>query len=78
MPIYDYRCNDCGTTYDIFHKVREVQEDVVCPTCHSTHHTRLLSAPHVAMGGGTSPTSADVSPSSCETGACCGGACGME
>ncbi|MER3525254.1 MAG: FmdB family transcriptional regulator [Ignavibacteria bacterium] len=78
MPIYDYRCNDCGTTYDIFHKVREVPDDVVCPTCQSTNHTRLLSASHVAISGVTSSTSTDLGPSSCDSGACCGGACGLE
>jgi putative FmdB family regulatory protein len=50
MPIYDYKCNDCYKTYDVFHKVREVVEDVVCPTCGSAKHTRLLSAPSFSMG----------------------------
>ena len=31
MPIYDYRCNDDGSTYDVFHKVREIEEDIICP-----------------------------------------------
>jgi len=74
MPIYDYRCDDCGKTYDVFHKVREVVDDVVCPSCESKNHTRLLSAPNVAMG---SSPSADFAPS-CTTGGCCGGgACEM-
>jgi putative FmdB family regulatory protein len=74
MPTYDYRCNDCGSTYDVFHKVREVVEDVVCPSCESARHTRLLSAPNVAVGG---KTGMDLSSApSCEaTGGCCGGAC---
>ncbi|MCK5572514.1 MAG: zinc ribbon domain-containing protein [Bacteroidetes bacterium] len=67
MPIYDYQCNDCGKTYDIFHKVREIAEDVVCPSCGSAQHTRLLSAPGFSMGGRTVP----VAP------ACCGGSCGL-
>lgn len=77
MPTYDYRCNECGSTYDVFHKVREIEEDVVCPTCGSAKHTRLLSAPNVAVGGGR--TSMDFSSdSSCDTGGCCGGgSCGV-
>jgi len=71
MPIYDYKCNDCGKTYDVFHKVREVVEDVVCPTCGSAKHTRLLSAPSFSMG-----SQPDVP--SCQTGGCCsGGSCGL-
>jgi putative FmdB family regulatory protein len=72
MPIYDYQCNDCRANYDVFHKVREVVEDVVCPSCGSTRHTRLISAPNVAVSSG--PGSA---PSSCAEnfgGSCCGGA----
>lgn len=78
MPIYDYRCNDCGTTYDIFHKVREVIEDVICPSCQSPNHTRLLSAPNVSMSGRTTSASAETFSSSCDTGGCCGGACGVD
>ena len=71
MPIYDYKCNECGKTYDIFHKVREVAEDVVCPRCGSVKHTRLLSAPSFNMG-----SQPDAPP--CATGGCCsGGSCGL-
>ena len=70
MPIYDYRCDGCGSTYDVFHKVREVVEDVVCPECGSAEHTRLLSAPSISMGG------KEEIPA-CTTGGCCGGSCGL-
>ena len=75
MPIYDYKCASCGTTYDVFHKVREVIEDVVCPSCESPDHVRLLSAPNVAVGHGTP---AHVVPSCSSGGGCCGGACGLD
>jgi putative FmdB family regulatory protein len=70
MPIYDYKCNDCGRTYDVFHKVREVVDDVVCPSCESKKHTRLLSAPNVSMAGSSTP---DFAPSCSTGGGCCGG-----
>lgn len=75
MPIYDYRCEECGKTYDVFHKVREVIEDVVCPSCGSARHTRLLSAPSFSMGSSTGSGPSDVPP--CTTGGCCGGSCGL-
>jgi putative FmdB family regulatory protein len=75
MPIYDYRCDECGKTYDVYHKVREVEDDVICPSCESKKHTRLLSAPNVSMGG-SSASSADFAPS-CPNGGCCGGSCDM-
>ncbi len=77
MPIYDYRCNDCGTTYDVFHKVREVREDIICPSCRSTNHTRLLSAPNVSVSGRSASSTTESFPSSCDTDGCCGGACGV-
>lgn len=78
MPIYDYKCNECGKTYDIFHKVREVIEDVLCPSCGATDHTRLISAPSVSMGAkgsGMSFGGHDAPP--CADGGCCTGSCGL-
>lgn len=71
MPIYDYQCKECGKTYDIFHKVREIVEDVMCPACGSPRHTRLLSAPSFSMG-----SQKDQTPP-CGDGSCCGGSCGL-
>ncbi|MBI3111911.1 MAG: zinc ribbon domain-containing protein [Ignavibacteriales bacterium] len=77
MPIYDYRCNTCGKTYDVYHKVREVLSDVSCPSCNSPEHTRLMSVPAPAMAmSGSSPSS--LPSSSCDTGGCCGGSCGIQ
>lgn len=77
MPTFDYQCSNCKKTYDVFHKVREVEEDVVCPHCSSTKHVRLLSAPAISMNGlSASGFSSDPAPS-CSDGSCCGGACGM-
>ncbi|MEK9136599.1 MAG: zinc ribbon domain-containing protein [Bacteroidota bacterium] len=75
MPIYDYKCNDCKTTYDVFHKVREVIDDVVCPSCESKNHTRLLSVPNVSMSGIRSTADFSPAPTCDSPGGCCGGAC---
>jgi len=77
MPIYDYQCSDCGKTYDVFHKVREVKEDVVCPNCDSTAHVRLISAPSFSMNGSSAGSYSSESAPSCTDGACCSGACGV-
>jgi putative FmdB family regulatory protein len=73
MPIYDYKCTDCGSTYDVFHKVREIEEDIICPQCNSTKHVRLISAPSISMKGSSAP---EPMPS-CSDGSCCGGSCGL-
>ena len=70
MPVYDYRCDTCGKSYDVFHKVREVVEDIVCPSCGSQKHTRLISASTFSMG-------VKERDSGCSDGSCCGGSCGL-
>jgi putative FmdB family regulatory protein len=77
MPVYDYQCKECDKKYDVFHKGQEIKEDVVCPSCGSLHHKKLMSVPIVSIG--TISSGADYSgASSCETGGCCGGgACGL-
>jgi putative FmdB family regulatory protein len=77
MPIYDYKCSDCGKTYDVFHKVREIKEDVVCPTCNSTVHVRLISAPSFSMNGSSGSGYSSEAAPSCADGSCCAGACGV-
>jgi putative FmdB family regulatory protein len=70
MPIYDYRCDACGMTYDVLHKGREVAEDVRCPSCGSLQHTRLISAPSINVKG------AQATPP-CGDSSCCGGSCSL-
>lgn len=74
MPIFDYQCSDCAKIYDVFHKGKELVEDIVCPSCGATSYKKLISAPMVSMG---SSGSSESSYSSCETGSCCGGSCGL-
>jgi putative FmdB family regulatory protein len=76
MPVFDYKCTGCARTYDVFHKVREVIDDVVCPRCGSPDHKRLLSVPSVAIAGKSSTDSETSSPCG-EGGGCCGGSCDL-
>jgi|WetSurMetagenome_2_1015567.scaffolds.fasta_scaffold26989_4 putative FmdB family regulatory protein len=79
MPIYDYQCVECGSTYDVFHKGREVLEDIVCPSCGSLKHQRLIGLPNVGVSTGRSSTPYPSPPPGCDGGAggCCGGSCGL-
>ena len=75
MPIFDYQCGDCGKIYDVFHKGKELVEDIVCPSCGALDYKKLISAPMVSIGSSSSPEGS-CSPS-CDTGTCCGGSCGI-
>jgi putative FmdB family regulatory protein len=75
MPVYDYRCKNCDTTYDVYFKGREDKSIVVCPKCKSQEHVKLMSVPSVSVSEKN-----ECSPERCEStgGQCCGGGmCGM-
>ncbi|MDQ1266660.1 MAG: Zinc ribbon protein [Bacteroidota bacterium] len=72
MPTFNYKCLDCGTKYEVFHKVKEVKEEVICPQCHSDSEAKLISAPNI---GGFSKGGYDMPMPSCASGACQSGAC---
>lgn len=45
MPIYEYRCENCRRRVALFWRTYAAAEESqpVCPRCHSTHLTRLVS-----------------------------------
>lgn len=45
MPIYEYRCEDCRRRVALFWRTYSAaaESQPVCPRCHSTHLTRLVS-----------------------------------
>jgi putative FmdB family regulatory protein len=77
MPVYDYRCTDCNKTYDIYHKAQEVKEDVICPSCGSTNHKKLMSVTQVSMGGDSGCSDGSCNPYGGGGGGCASGMCGL-
>jgi putative FmdB family regulatory protein len=51
MPIYEYKCNECGKVLEVLHKSLQAVESVKCSNCGSEDLTRLISAANVYMGG---------------------------
>jgi putative FmdB family regulatory protein len=33
MPIYEYRCNDCGNRFEILQRLGQGADGVHCPSC---------------------------------------------
>ncbi|MFT7224235.1 MAG: putative FmdB family regulatory protein [Cellvibrionaceae bacterium] len=50
MPIYEYRCNDCGHQLDALQKM---SDDVLidCPECHKPTLVKIISAPAFRLSG---------------------------
>lgn len=55
MPIYEYRCAQCGEVFQrLFRSLQEVQgAEVQCPACGAADVQRLFSAPAVHVAGAT-------------------------
>lgn len=44
MPLYEYRCENCGKQFEATQSIHFRPEDTVCPHCQGQNATRLLSA----------------------------------
>ncbi len=66
MPIFEYKCKECNTKYEVLHKSAENKDDVFCPECKSPKHEKLLSV-----------FSSSNSSSSSDFGGCSTGSCGI-
>jgi len=53
MPIYEYRCSNCGAEVELL--LRSAEAEPVCPQCGSPRLERLISAVNVVSGRTTRP-----------------------
>lgn len=60
MPIFDYRCADCGQTFELFVQTSTVAE---CPKCHGQRLDKLLS--RFAVGGQAAAAAPACMPGPC-------------
>ena len=44
MPIYEFKCKECGHEFEVIMRASANKEDVVCPKCHAKNQDRLMSA----------------------------------
>lgn len=48
MPLYDYKCSECGHTHEEFYRI--TSEPVqVCPKCNRQTYQRQVSLPHTDL-----------------------------
>lgn len=76
MPIYEYKCNDCGSQFEkLVRRTSDVPE-IECPSCGQKHLTQELSTFSARANGASKAAEAPVCPGS---GRPCGnpGMCGM-
>ncbi|MBI5281488.1 MAG: zinc ribbon domain-containing protein [Candidatus Solibacter usitatus] len=52
MPMYEYRCTECGKQYEQLRRMTEADTGLMCPQCGSPEVQRQISA--CSIGGGAS------------------------
>jgi putative FmdB family regulatory protein len=72
MPIYEYKCDDCGSVSEILVRNTQNPAAVVCSECQSANVSRLVSVPGAVMTKGSSKASVDVPPINCPNMNTCG------
>jgi putative FmdB family regulatory protein len=61
MPIYEYRCQQCGRTFQKLQRVGAGAGDVRCPHCGAAEVERQLSTfASTSTGGASASTAAGV------------------
>ncbi|MFQ5854616.1 MAG: zinc ribbon domain-containing protein [Anaerolineae bacterium] len=72
MPIYEYHCPDCDTTFEQRRMFSQADDPLSCPQCESPNTERLLSRFMISVDRGNGSATA----ASMEGGGCpCGGTC---
>jgi len=72
MPIYEFKCQDCGAEFEVFLKNKEELSEVKCKACGSKNIKRLMSVVNSIIGdsGSSSDKPRITETHSCPTGTC--------
>jgi putative FmdB family regulatory protein len=76
MPIYEYRCQECGTKFEKLVRRAEDVPGIECPSCGQKHLQQELST-FAAHANGSSKDSGGQLPPCASGGRCNPGMCGM-
>ncbi|MFO7444818.1 MAG: zinc ribbon domain-containing protein [Ignavibacteriaceae bacterium] len=80
MPLFEYKCKNCDTKYEVLHKSAVKQEEVACPKCHSTESKKLFSAFSASIDNSGGYSGSSCATGNCEipaSGGCASGMCGL-
>jgi putative FmdB family regulatory protein len=73
MPIYEYKCEQCGGSYEQMRRMTDADRDLECPSCKSTAIKRQLSAfatTTASSSAGPSPMGGGCGKPQCGMGGC--------
>ncbi|MEW6374511.1 MAG: zinc ribbon domain-containing protein [Thermodesulfobacteriota bacterium] len=77
MPIYEYKCEECGKITEVFMKDRASEDSIFCSHCGSERIKKLISVPSVLRMGRFSSDSSTCCgrEERCDTPPCSDGVC---
>jgi len=51
MPLYEYRCKDCGYHFDALRPMKDADNPITCKQCAGDHTERQISVFFAQSGG---------------------------
>lgn len=73
MPLYEYKCNDCGLKFEELVNKNVPDSSPLCPSCGSSNCEKLFSTFALSAGG---QSSAVAAPPCARAGGCGAGSSG--
>lgn len=70
MPIYEYRCLECGERFDALRPMAQSDAPIACPGCETDRTARTLSVFAAHSGGKVVAGSGGGSCAGCAGGSC--------
>jgi len=68
MPIYEYRCDDCETKFDVLRSMSQADDPIACAQCEGMNTRRALSLfAAISKGKGGETRSIAGTGSSCSS-----------
>jgi len=65
MPVYEYKCSECNTKFEILHRSTSIKDVVQCPACNSINSKKLFSS-----FSSSSNSEGNISSERCSSGNC--------
>ncbi len=79
MPIYEYRCRDCGDRFEVLQRLGEGADSLTCGGCGAGSLEKQFSTFATASSAASAGAADGGGAIDCGAGACCGGgSCGFD
>ena len=67
MPIYEYRCKNCGNEFELLRSLSQSDSDIACEYCGQQQAEKLFSTFASSAGSASSYSSAASNDSCCRS-----------